>query len=94
VIVWDERKNAANRKKHGISFETAQLVFEDPLHRTIQERVEEGEVRYQTLGQIGGIALVLNVAHTWSDDEGEEIIRIISARRATKAERKNYERAK
>lgn len=88
---WDDTKNEANQRKHGVSFEVAQLVFDDPLHFSRQDRIEHGELRWQTLGQVGGIVLLL-VAHTWHESEsGQEHIRIISARRATKLERKIYE---
>jgi len=91
VIAWDEKKSRANLKKHGVSFEAAQLVFEDPLHMSRQDRVEGRELRWQTLGMACGVVLLL-VAHTWSETEtGEEHIRIISARRATRIERKVYE---
>lgn len=90
-IAWDENKNALNKKNHRVSFELAQFVFDDPLHLSRQDRVVNGEERWQTIGLIGGVALLL-VAHTWIDHEGEESVRIISARLATKTERKNYER--
>ena len=91
MISWDEGKSRANRKKHGVSFETAQLVFEDPLHLSRQERIENGEPRWQTVGMVEGVVLLL-VAHTWRETAmGDEQIRIISARRATKVERKIYE---
>lgn len=91
MFKWDEKKSAANLKKHGVSFPTAQLVFEDPLHVSRQERDEQGELRWQTLGMASGVVLLL-VAHTWREDvSGEEHFRIISARRATKLERKIYE---
>jgi uncharacterized protein len=91
LISWDPAKNASNQNKHGVSFEVAQLVFQDPLHVSRQDRIENGELRWQTLGLAGGVVLLL-VAHTWRDDaEGEEHIRIVSARRATKQERKIYE---
>ncbi len=92
MIAWDENKSRANRKKHGISFETAQFVFEDPLHISRQDRIENGEMRWQTLGSVSNVVLIL-VAHTWQDDDGIEQIRIISARHATKIERKAYEQA-
>ena len=76
--------------KHGVSFEAAQLVFDDPLHITRQDRIENGEQRWQTVGIVGGVVLLL-VAHTWHETETGEHIRIISARRATKIERKIYE---
>ena len=91
MISWDDKKNRANLKKHGVGFEAAQLVFDDPLHLSRQDRVEGGEDRWQTLGMVDAVVLLL-VAHTWRETEtGEEHIRIISARRATRMERKFYE---
>ena len=75
----------------GVGFEVATLVFDDPLHVSRLERIENGEPRWQTLGMAGGVVLLL-VAHTWHEAEsGAEHIRIISARRATLLERKIYE---
>lgn len=90
LFSWDEAKNQSNRLKHGVSFETAKHVFDDPLHLSRQDRAEGGEVRWQTLGMIEGIVLLL-VAHTVYDENGIEHIRIISARQATRQERKIYE---
>lgn len=87
---WDEAKSRANRLKHGVTFETAREVFDDPLHRSIPDRVVDGEQRWQTMGLVGGIVLLL-VAHTWRDEEGDEVVRIISARKATRKERREYE---
>ena len=87
---WDPRKDKANRKKHGISFELAQRVFDDPNHLSLQDRQEGGEERWQTLGLIGPHAIFL-VAHTIEDGNGEEIVRIISARKADKTERRRYD---
>jgi uncharacterized protein len=42
---WDEAKNLSNRRKHGVSFEEAGLVFHDPLYVSVQDRVEGGELR-------------------------------------------------
>ena len=66
-------------------------MFFDPLHLTVQDRVEGGEYRWQTIGQVGGVAVLL-VAHTVTEDgpKPDETIRIISARRATPQERKRY----
>ena len=89
---WDEAKNRGNRTKHRISFETAKLVFEDPDRVSVQDRFVEGEDRWQTLGMIGG-TVVLLVAHLWWDEDGEEVIRIISARKASSRERRIYEEA-
>jgi uncharacterized DUF497 family protein len=87
---WDEDKNRANRTKHGVSFETARHVFDDPRHLSLQDRHVEGEERWQTLGLVGAIVVLL-VAHTYRTQGEAEIIRIISARKATKSERERYE---
>ena len=89
-FIWDVNKNRRNRAKHKISFETASLVFDDPRAISIVERVEDGEERWQTLGLAAGIVVLL-VAHTYFEEGGEEVIRIISARKATPRERKVYE---
>jgi|SRR5437868_449082 len=90
-FTWDEAKNRSNLRNHGISFDTAARVFFDPLHISRQDRIVEGEERWQTIGMIDGVLLVL-VAYSVIDQE-EEVIRIISARRATKPERIEYEEA-
>jgi len=91
LFSWDERKNESNKRKHGISFEAASLVFDDPLHISRLQRLEKGEQRWQTIGMAGGMLLLL-VAHTWEEPLlGEFHIRIISARRASRLERKIYE---
>jgi uncharacterized DUF497 family protein len=94
LFTWDEDKNLFNQRKHGLSFEIAARVFLDPLHLSVQDRIEEGEKRWQTIGQIDGLAVVL-VAHTVMEEgplnEPIEVIRIISARPATRKERKRYE---
>lgn len=89
-ITWDENKNALNKIKHRVSFELAQLVFEDPLHISQRDRVVNGEERWQAVGLAPG-ALLLLVVHTWADYDGEEHIRIVSARNVTKIERRDYE---
>ena len=87
---WDEQKNIINQQKHSLSFEEAARVFLDPLCLRRQDRYEDGEERWQAIGKVNGIALLL-VAHTQREIKNGEIIRIISARRATKVERKSYE---
>lgn len=94
-FAWDETKNRSNQKKHdGIAFEEVAHVFRDPFRLTRQDRIEDGEERWQTIGVVHGVTVLL-VAHTITedDDDGEpvEVIRIISARRATTRERKHYE---
>ncbi len=82
-FTWDEDKNFSNQRKHGLSFEVAARVFLDPLHLSVQDRIEGGEQRWQTVGQIDGFAVVL-VAHTFTKpgptDEPIEVTQIISAR--------------
>jgi len=91
VFFWDEAKNRTNQQKHGVSFEAASLVFDDPLQVSRIERVVDGEERWQTIGVAEGIVLLL-VVHTWPEEtEGEESIRIISARKASREERELYE---
>lgn len=87
---WDETKARSNARKHGVRFEEAMLVFADPYALVEQDRLESGELRWRTLGLAGGIVLLL-VAHTVRSNQEDEIIRIISARRATRKERKRYD---
>lgn len=94
-FTWDETKNRSNLKKHGgIAFEEAAHVFRDPFRLTRQDRIEGGEERWQTIGVVYGVTVLL-VAHTITEDHEDgqpvEVIRIISARRATSRERKQYE---
>jgi uncharacterized DUF497 family protein len=89
---WDAQKNARNEAKHGIDFETAQFIFDDPGCITFIEREYEGEERWKAIGAIEDV-LLLVVVHTYRQEEGDEIIRIISARRATRHERKLYAEA-
>jgi uncharacterized DUF497 family protein len=90
-LEWDEAKNRQNLAKHGIAFETAALVFEDPHALSFQDRIIEGEERWQTFGVINGLMLIVMVAHTWWEEQGEDIIRLISARSATAYEKEIYE---
>ena len=88
---WDDKKAEINFRKHGIWFVDAARVFDDPLAVTDQDRIENGEQRWQTIGMAGGYLLLL-VAHTVRlEDQGVEVVRIISARRVNRAERKRYE---
>ena len=90
-FVWDPDKAQVNLRKHRICFETAVRVFTDPFALTSQDRIENGEYRWQTVGMIDGITVMV-VAHTLEEDpDGGEVIRIISARRANRKERKRYE---
>ena len=86
---WDVQKAAANFRKHGVSFDEAATAFDDPLSMTFIDRDHSlTEARYLTLG-ISGTGRSLIVGHT---DRGE-IIRIISARLASRFEWRRYERS-
>lgn len=81
---WDPKKSVQNERKHGLSFEDAVQVFYDPLRRLDMEGDEHGEIRWRTVGEIGGVLHV--VSHTIHEEEETEIYRLISARRATPRE--------
>jgi uncharacterized protein len=89
---WDPAKEQINRKKHGVGFELASTVFHDPLLLSIfDEEHSVAEERWITLGKSrAGVFLV--VIHTFrQNDADNEVIRIISARKATKREQAQYE---
>jgi uncharacterized protein len=83
VFEWDEAKARAHERKHGVNFEDAMLVFSDPCALVEQDRIEGSELRRQTIGLV--------VAHTVREHGEDEIIRIISARKAQRKERKRYD---
>jgi len=83
-------ERGANKIKHGIEFESAQLVFDDPFCITFVERVTGGEERWHAIGSIEKVILLV-VVHTYREENSEEVIRIISARRATRKERRLYD---
>ncbi len=84
---WDEAKSRANFQKHGYKFEDVIKIFDGPTLDRLDDRFDYSEPRYLSIGLVDGIAMVA-VAHT--DRDG--VIRIISARRATKTERKAYDK--
>ncbi len=86
---WDPVKARTNHRKHGVLFEDAMHVFDDPNAFFVQDRSEEGEPRWQAIGLAGGLFLLL-VAHTVREEGQDEVIRLISARRATRKERQRY----
>ena len=89
---WDKNKNKLNQQKHGISFEEAKEVFDDPLQISkLDKRFSYFEERWITVGSTLQHK-VLVVANLFFTDDGEEIIRIISARKVNKLERKIYEK--
>ena len=84
---WDENKAKQNGNKHGVSFEEAATVFGDPLSRTIADPSHsQDEDRFVILGESHGRRLLVVVF-----TERGENIRIISARRASRREKKDYE---
>ena len=87
---WSDEKNQQNLRKHGVSFETAKQVFDDPA-LSVRERVVDGEERWQTMGLIDSVVVLL-VAHTYREEDDAEIVRVISARKATRNERKAYDK--
>jgi uncharacterized DUF497 family protein len=87
---WDEAKNRLNKLKHGLRFELAVEAFEDPMAVSVQDREVGGEERWQTIGVVRNLRLVV-VAHAVRGSFGEEITRIISARKADASERRIYE---
>ena len=88
---WDPVKAPINRRKHGVSFEDAIHVFEDHYARFEEDRTSEsGAPRWQAIGLASGVAVLL-VAHVIRGEGRGEVIRLISARRATRRERILYE---
>lgn len=88
---WSDKKNKFNIQKHNISFEEAKEVFLDPMHISkLDHRFDYFEERWITLGK-STKDQILVVANIFFDENGEEIIRIISARKANQNERIFYE---
>jgi len=85
---WDPAKARANLANHGVSFERARLVFSDAL-ALIEDDEEASEVRWRITGMADGV--LLRVVYTESESDDDLVIRIISARRLTQAERRQYE---
>ncbi|MBI4909849.1 MAG: BrnT family toxin [Acidobacteria bacterium] len=88
---WDAEKSRTNQKKHsGLDFETASRVFADPDLILRKDRVMDGEQRWHAIG--GVRKAVLLVVHVYLEEEpnGEETIRIVSAREANPGERRIY----
>jgi len=88
---WDEVKSQSNLVKHGVSFQEASEVFSDPLHLSVlDQRFEYFEERWITVGLSNGKRLLV-VANLYFDRKLEEVVRIVSAREATKNEQRQYE---
>ena len=86
---WDEAKAESNLRKHGISFDDAIEVFYDPNAVFELDRVVDGELRWQAIGMAEDLVM-LQVAHTVIERDVDEVFRIVSARRATRKERRLY----
>ena len=83
------KEGPLERAEAWVHFEDAMLVFADPFAPVAPDRLEGGELRRQTLGLPGGVVLLL-AAHTVRDEHEGEINRIVSARKATRRERRMY----
>jgi uncharacterized DUF497 family protein len=88
---WDSRKDRINQAKHeGLDFATAARVFDDPNVLLMHDDVIEGELRWHAIGAVSEALLLVVHTYCGDDNNGEEIIRIISAREANKRERRVY----
>ena len=84
---WDEAKNKRNIAKHGVDFDLAKGIFDSPVYSVFDTRDDYGEDRELSIGMISGVVFLI-VIHTQRDIN---LIRIISARKATRLERTRYE---
>ena len=92
LFEWDTDKAVGNLKKHGVSFELAQTVFNDPLHLSVLDKKAPCEERWATIGFSADLKTLL-VVHTYTVlESNQESIRIISARKATHHEKRQYEK--
>ncbi len=86
---WDETKNKINQRRHKVSFEAAMLAFGDRKHITVEDYVgANGEMRYQTIGLVGGVLIF--VAHAFRVIDNIETPRLIMARKANHYEETLY----
>lgn len=92
---WDPNKAAKNKQMHGIDFLAARVALEDPYAIEEPDQTVEGEPRLRTTGMADGQVVVL-VSHTNrpGDQEGDEIARIIHARKASPGERREYDKVR
>jgi len=87
---WDPEKAATNAAKHGVSFNEAMSAFRDPLARSLYDTDSTEEERWVTMG-LASTGNLLVVVHTWSETGPERVaVRIISARRPTRNEARQY----
>ena len=86
-VVWSKKKNLGNIRKHSVDFNEAKSIFDDPLQVSVDDPdYSFDEYRFITIGMSEKSRLLI-VAHTFRDDK----IRLITARKPTRRERKNYE---
>jgi len=90
---WDPAKAASNLRKHGVTFDEAELIFYDQNAIFEQDSVQDGEQRWLAIGFSAGL-LLLTVVHLTLEENDTEFIRIISARPADHRERSRYEESK
>lgn len=88
VYEWDENKNKLNIRKHGVDFNVAKRLFERSVLTALDIRNDYGEEREISIGLVDGV-LMLTVVHT---DREHNVVRIISTRKATRQERRRYEK--
>ena len=87
-LEWDEEKNKANLRKHGLDFADAWEIFASPMLTALDERAEYGEVRWIGIGMLKTRVVVIVFI-----ERDEDIIRVISPRKALSHEHKQYEQA-
>lgn len=92
IFEWDEKKNKVNKKKHGILFDEACLVFMDPYHITVfdPDHSHDDEERWITIGKTVRQGIIIIIHTDRSTDDKETVLRIISARKANKFESAQY----
>jgi uncharacterized DUF497 family protein len=90
-FVWDPIKAERNRKKHGVSFEAAKGIFHDPGQVVLENDFVDGEQRYLIIGMSAAFPTLLVAIFVAVDETSDEIIRVISARKAVAYEKNIYE---
>lgn len=88
-MIWDEVKRATNLEKHGLDFVDAWLVYENPQKVTLESKRVKEELRHLDAAYVDSVGLALALIYTMRGDE----VRPISFRRASRQERKRYEKA-
>lgn len=88
---WDRTKAEQNLRKHGVAFEDAIELFDDPRHLTQKAKVIDGEERLKTTGYADASA-ILTIVHVLRETTDGPVMRVISARSASRRERRSYER--